>query len=207
MRMSRTMMVWMVFAVASVLVPTAAEAHCDALDGPVVQAARAALEQRDAAPVLMWVNAEDESAVRAAFDRTLAVRKLGADAQALADTWFFETVVRLHRAGEGAGFDGLKPAGQIEPFIAAIDRTIATGSADGLLDKVAAHVRQGVSERFARARDAREHAGDSVEAGRRFVAAYVEYVHYVEALHRAANGEDLGHRAVEAGHGHGGGQP
>ena len=36
---------------------------------------------------------------------------------------------------------------------------------------------------------------DSVEAGREFVAAYVEYVHYVEGLHQAAQG--AGHHHEE----------
>lgn len=175
--------------VAALALPPTAGAHCDALDGPVVRAARAALDQGDLAPVLAWVGPRDEAEVRAAFDRARAVRARGGDARALADIWFFETVVRLHRAGEGAAFDGLKPAGQVDPLVAFLDATLETGSADELLDKVAAHVRQGVGERFARARDARRHAGESVDAGRRFVAAYVEYVHYVEALHRAAIGE------------------
>jgi len=175
--------------------PAMASAHCDALDGPVVAAARKALEARDATPVLKWVKPEHEAEVKTAFNRALAVRAQGGEAQALADTWFFETVVRVHRAGEGAPFEGLKPAGQIAPFVKVIDATISTGSADDLLDKVAAHVRSGVKERFLRAHEARQQADDSVEAGRAFVAAYVEYMHYVENLHKAANGESGPHAA------------
>lgn len=175
--------------------PAIALAHCDALDGPVVKAARAALDARSVTQVLAWVSPEREAEVRAAFDRTLQVRQLGGEAQALADTWFFETLVRIHRAGEGAPFDGLKPAGHVEPLVAAVDGTLEAGEVDGLLAKVTAHVSGGVRERFHRAREAKAHAGDSVEAGRRFVAAYVDYQHYVEGLHRAANG------AAAAGHG------
>jgi hypothetical protein len=168
--------------------PAAALAHCDALDGPVVQAARSALERRDVTPALRWVLAEREAEVRDAFNRTLQVRPLGADAQALAETWFFETLVRLHRAGEGEPFDGLKPAGHIEPLVAMVDGTLEKGTVDGLMSRVAAHVTTSVTERFERARAARARADDSIEAGRTYVAAYVEYLHHVEALHRAANG-------------------
>lgn len=168
--------------------PAVALAHCDALDGPVVQAAREALAAGDAAPALRWVLPDSEAEVRAAFARAMQVRRSGADAQALADTWFFETLVRLHRAGEGEPFTGLKPAGQIEPLVAMVDATLETGALDSLLPMVTAHVGRSVTERFERARAARAHAGDSIEAGRRYVAAYVEYLHHMEALHRAAEG-------------------
>lgn len=183
----------------ALLQPAMAFAHCDALDGPVVQAARTALAARDVTKVLRWVQPEREAEIRAAFDRTLEVRKLGADAQALADTWFFETLVRSHRAGEGAGFDGLKPAGHIEPTIAMADGTLDKGAVDPLLARVTAHVSSGVTERFRRAREAKAHADENVEAGRRYVAAYVEYIHYVEGLHRAASVEGGAHVASTGG--------
>src|SRR5690349_7572698 len=115
------------------LAPRPAAAHCDTLDGPVVKAARAALSRGDVRPVLAWVQPGDEAVVRAEFERAVAVRKLGPEARSLADTYFFETVVRLHRAGEGAPYTGLKPAGLEAPnAIAAADRAVDSGSADAL---------------------------------------------------------------------------
>jgi hypothetical protein len=180
------------------LQPAIASAHCDALDGPVVKSARVALDSRDVTKVLPWVAPDREPEVRAAFERALRVRQGGGDAQALADTWFYETVVRIHRAGEGAPFDGLKPAGHIEPLVAAVDQTLERGTVDELLAKVTAHVSSSVRERFERTREAQAHARDSVDAGRRFVAAYVDYVHHVEAVHRAASGISAEHEAVTA---------
>ena len=83
------------------LVPTVAFAHCDSMDGPVVKAAMAALEQGNANLMLIWVKEEYEAEVRGAFERTLVVRQLGGEAKALADRYFLETVVRLHRMGGG----------------------------------------------------------------------------------------------------------
>jgi len=168
-------------------------AHCDALDGPVVQAARSALAAHDVTPVLRWVGPQREAEIKAAFARTLEVRKLGGNAEALADTWFFETVVRIHRAGEGEPFDGLKPAGQIEPVLAMADETLDRGRVDALVSQLTTHVSSGVAERFKRALEAKAHANDSVEAGRRYVEAYVEYLHYVEALHLAGTPRAEGH--------------
>src|SRR5512140_96345 len=88
-------------ALGLTLVPRAALAHCDTLDGPVVKDARAALESKDITPVLKWVRQDEEGDLREAFRHTLGVRAVGAEAQALADRFFFETLVRLHRAGEG----------------------------------------------------------------------------------------------------------
>ena len=94
------------------LTPARALAHCDGLDGPVVKAAQRALETRNPALVLIWVQEKDEPEIRKAFEQTLAVRELCPQARELADRFFFETLVRVHRAGEGAPFTGLKPAGR-----------------------------------------------------------------------------------------------
>ncbi len=183
-----------------------ASAHCDTLDGPVVNTARAALEAGDVTPVLKWVKAEQEAEIREAFSRTLEVRKLGPDAKKLADNYFFETLVRLHRAGEGAPYTGLKPAGEVEPPIAAADKSLETGSVDGLIGQVQHEVEVGIRERFERVIETRKHKDESVEAGREFVEAYVIYVHYVEGIHNAIGGGAAAHQGEAEGAGSGGHQ-
>ena len=98
-------------------VPKEAQAHCDTLEGPVVQTARAALATGDITPVLKWVRTQDEEQIRLAFDKALSVRKKGDDVQELADLYFFETLVRIHRAGEGAPYTGLKSSDTIDPAV------------------------------------------------------------------------------------------
>ena len=190
--------------------PPRAIAHCDTLDGPVVRDARAALEARDVTPVLKWVEAEKEVEVREAFRRSLAVRVLSPEARTLADRFFFETLVRVHREGEGAPYTGLKPAGtEVDPAIAASDRALETGAIDPLVTMIAGRAEQGLRERFARAAEAKAHAGESVEKGRAYVAAYVAFMHYAERLLQAAT-TDAGHaghdeaaaHAVPEGHRH-----
>jgi hypothetical protein len=180
--------------------PGVAFAHCDAVDGPVVLAAQNALERHDVDAVLRWVQPPNEGEVRDAFSRTLQVRALGGEAQLLADRWFFETVVRIHRAGEGAPFEGLKPAGHIDPILSAADRALEAGSVDALAEQVAGRALAGMRERFARARDARARADVSVDAGRRYIAAYVDFLHYVEGLDEAA--ARAGHGSVGPRHQH-----
>jgi hypothetical protein len=127
------------------------------------------------------------------------VRGLGSDARALADRFFFETVVRVHREGEGAPYTGLKPAAApVDPAVAGADRALDTGDVDPLLRTVAAAAEQGLRARFARAAEARGHADESVEKGRSFVAAYVELAHYAERLLQSAAAPAAGHAHVEA---------
>ena len=178
------------------LAPGGAFAHCDGLDGPVVTAARQALEKDDVSRVLVWVQKKDEAEVRKAFERTLAVRKLGREARELADTYFFETLVRVHRAGEGAPYTGLKPAGlDLGPAIPAADRALETGDVEPLVQLLAGSMEKGLRERFSEARSARNYPAGNVEAGREYIEKYVPFIHYVERLYRAATTSAPGHEA------------
>lgn len=181
---------------AAFLLPSQVFGHCDTMDGPVILAAKSALEDQDVTPVLKWVKPDDEAQIRAAFAKTLAVRAKGPEARDLADQFFFETLVRVHRAGEGAPFTGLKPAGTpLEPAVADADKALEAGSADKIIKLVTDHMAAGIQKRFAEAREKKRQAGHSVAAGREFVAAYVEYIHYIEGLHQAAQGAGAHHEA------------
>jgi len=173
--------------------PVISGAHCDTLDGPVVKAAKIALAKGDITPVLKWVKKEQEKGIREAFKKTLSVRTKGPEAKELADMYFFETLVRFHRAGEGASFTGLKPAGAVEPIVAEADKALETGSIDTLTTEMSKHLTNGVKERFDRALEKKKHMNESVDAGREYVEAYVEYVHYIESLHKAVVNKDGHH--------------
>ena len=162
--------------------------HCDGMDGPVVVLARKALEAGNVNLVLPWVRAADEPEIRQAFEQALAVRQLGPKAKALADRHFFETLVRVHRAAEGAPYTGLKPAGRdLGPAIPEADRALQQGSVEDLVKLLTEAVRQGVREHFHAAFSRKWFDADDVAAGRAYVEAYVPYVHYVERLWLAAS--------------------
>ncbi|HSB49539.1 MAG TPA: DUF6448 family protein [Burkholderiales bacterium] len=173
------------FAAASAWGPTAS-AHCDTLDGPVVAAARKALDSGNVNPVLIWVQKRDEADIRNHFQKTVAVRKAGGQAKELADMYFFETLVRIHRAGEGAGYTGLKPAGKIEPPIAAADKSLETGKLQEVAQLIMKRMEQGLHRHFEDMMKKKKYKPDNVAAGRAFASAYVEYTHYVERLYDAA---------------------
>jgi hypothetical protein len=168
------------------LVPAVARAHCDSLDGPVVKAAERALETGDVNRAFVWIAAVDEAEVRAAFDKVLTVRALGGTARELADQYFFETVVRLHRQSEGEPYTGLKPAGRdLGRVIPAADRAILEMSAAPLVDLLSRDVALGVHQHFQAVMAARIFPGSSVEAGRRYVWTYLDFIQYLERLEDA----------------------
>jgi hypothetical protein len=178
-----TLTMVLVFAFVWVATQGTAFAHCDTLDGPVVIEATAALKKGDVTPVLKWVKKEHEGEIKSVFKQVLAVRSKGPEAQEIADRYFFETLIRLHRAGEGAPFTGLKPAGTIEPSVVAADKAMESGSVEALAKKIGKAAEKAIQERFARLMEAKTHKDESVEAGRKYVEAYVEYVHFIEGLH------------------------
>lgn len=181
--------------------------HCDSLDGPVVTAARQALEAGDVDLVLPFVPAEGEAEVRAMFERVVPVRGLGPEARETADLLFFETVVRVHRAGEGAPYTGLKPAGvSVGPVIPLAERAVETGSSEQLADFLADALRWELATRLERVRTLAKGKERSVEDARRYVEAMLGYEvyshHLYEALRSTEPHEGAGPRTAEHAHAH-----
>jgi hypothetical protein len=175
-----------------------ASAHCDTLNGPVVTAAPVALQRGDVTPALKWVKEKEEPEVREAFQRTMAVRGVSAEARDLAHLYFFETLVRLHRQGDGEPYTGLKPASAIDPAIEGADRALETGSVNDVVTLVTERAAAGIRERFLRAQARQKHADENVAAGREYVTAYVEFIHYIEVhldISGAATGKEQTERA------------
>jgi len=181
--------------------PGSALAHCDTLDGPVITQALQALEKGDLKIVLPWVAAEKEKEIREAFDLAVAVRGKGPKEKELADRYFYETLVRVHREGEGAPYTGLKPAGMdLGPAIPAADKALESGDPRPLLALVNGKVHEGIHKYYTEARERRAHAKESVEAGRAYVQAYVPYLHFVERLYNDAI-TPIAHGAGDVGRG------
>ena len=111
-----------------------------------------------------------------------------------ADAYFFETLVRIHRVGEGAAYTGLKPAGRdLGPAIPAADLALSSGDVTALTALLAGQVREGLIETFTPARAAANYQPDNVAAGREYVERYVMFIHYVEAMSDAATHPAKGH--------------
>lgn len=186
----------MAFVSVFFVTPYNASAHCDTLDGPVVQDARKAIATKDITPVLKWVNPEDDKAVRSAFQKVLASKAKNPEA---AEHKFFSTLVKIHRAGEGAPFAGLKPAGTVEPAVSEADKALASGSSDALVKLITDDILAGVKMRYEHAAATYKHKDESVAQGREYVEAYITFTHYVERIHQDATSK--GSHSEHEGHG------
>ena len=161
--------------------------HCDSLDGPVVRAAVQSLETRDVDVVLPYVPKTAEPEVVDVFDKVSRARRDNPGAREVADRFFYETVVRLHRAGEGAPFTGLKPAGlDVGPVIPAAEKAIESGSADDLTKLLCDIVRQEVGARFEQVMRLKVTAGHSVDDARKYVSAMLGFQVYAHGVYKSS---------------------
>lgn len=160
--------------------------HCDSIDGPVVAAAANALERGDARLVLPFVPKVAETEVKEAFEAVTAARTLGPEARQVADRYFFETVVRIHRAGEGAPYAGLKPAGlEVGPIIPAAERAIAAGAPGELIALLTGELETEIRERFAEMLQRQARADGDVDATREYVEAMLGLQVWAHSLHES----------------------
>jgi len=160
--------------------------------------AQAALERGDVIPTLKWVTIENEPEIRTAFAKAVTVRGNGAEAKELADQYFLETLVRLHRAGEGAPYTVITDE-PVEPIVAMADKSLNDGSAEEMIATLGDHLSDAIRAKFSTVVEARRHKDMSVEEGRKFVEAYVTYVHYVEGLNSAIVSAGAHHDETEQG--------
>ncbi len=164
--------------------------HCDSMDGPVVKAAKRALELGNVNLILSYVPKEGEDEVIRAFNKVIQMRKDGALTREVADLYFFETVVRIHRAGEGAPYTGLKPAGlDVGPVIPLAEKAIDSGNPDDLVKMLTDTVRDEVGKRFDRVTRLKRHAGGPVDQAREYVEAMLGLQVWSHTLYHAAKSE------------------
>jgi hypothetical protein len=153
------------------------------MEGPVVKASKTDLETGNINYVLIWVSEVDEQEIKDLFNRVLEVRKLNDTAKELADNYFFETVVRVHRMGEGVAYTGLKNAGyKPEEGIKLSDAAIEKNSVNDILTHLNESEQSNVKELFDDVISKKNFNINDINAGRVYVASYVHFIHYVEEL-------------------------
>ncbi|HSP47462.1 MAG TPA: DUF6448 family protein [Clostridiaceae bacterium] len=187
------------------LFPKKAAAHCDTIDGPTAKDGMKALETGNIHHAYKWIMPEYEEELKSIFELSMKVRNLSADAKEVADRFFLENLVRIHRAGEGAPFIGLKPHGvPIEPAVAAADRSLETGNIEPLRGLVEEARFPELEKRFQKALSLREFDADDVERGRAYIEAYVSFFKFAEGEEHE---HDHGHHDAEGHSPHGSEDP
>ncbi len=177
--------------------------HCDTRDGPVVKAAMRALETGNVNLVLIWVPKEAEKELKEVFKKTLQARRQGKDAMVVADDWFFETAIRLHRAGEGAPFTGLKPAGLDEgPVVPRAEKAIEIGDAKEVIGFMLHTIEEDLQQRFKHVMGKKKYDENNIHAGREYVHAFINFVVYSHHLYTYVKGSGEHSEGKKVGHEH-----
>ena len=163
-------------------------AHCDSYDGPLIKDALKALESNNIKPVLKWVEEKYEPEITGLFNKTVSLRGGDKEVYAIVEKHFLETLVRLHREGEGAPYTGLKPAGSASPIIVMADQAIASNEVNTLTTKLDAHLNKVLADKYNEVMEKSLKKDNSTAEGREYVRAYVEYTHFLEAIHGIIEG-------------------
>lgn len=176
------------------LMPIKASAHCDTYDGPTATDARKSLETGNINYALKWIFPEGEEELKKIFELSRKVRVLSPEAQELADQYFQESLIRIHRAGEGAPFDGMKPSGvPVDLRVAVADKSLEVGNLspfEGVLTKEEVEALWG---KFQRALELKDYDVNDLDAARKYIEAYVIFF-------KTAEGEEHEHGHREHGH-------
>lgn len=165
------------------LLPATVLAHCGSYDRPVIREAQKALKTNNVSLLYKWIAPADEAQIQMLFDKTYSLRNGDPEIYDLVETYFLETLVRLHRATEGAAYTGLKPSGSVNPIVVMSDGALETGNIDGLPDKLTGHIAEVVREKFDKVEMLSKQKELSPAKGREYAHAYVDYVHTIEGIH------------------------
>lgn len=158
-------------------------AHCDSYDGPVIKDAKQALATNNVNLVMKWVGVADEAAISTLFNKTYTLKNGDKEIYDIVEQHFLETLVRLHRATEGVGYTGLKPAGSASPIVVMADASIDNHTVDNLLTDFTAHIQKAVREKYTKVEKLSRTKNASLAQGRAYVEAYVDYTHTLEGMH------------------------
>jgi len=173
----------LVLVLGLLTLPQTAFAHCDSYDGPVVKDALVALNNNTPALVMKWIDAKHETEITDLFNKTLKYKSGDKEIYMLLERHFLETLVRIHREGEGEPYTGLKPAKTTKPIIMLTDTAIKDQDFKGFLTKFHGHVDSILTDKYDKVAQLEKVKDQSVEQGRAYVAAYVEYTHTIEMMH------------------------
>jgi hypothetical protein len=157
----------------------------------VAQAVKRAFETRNANHILIWLPKGSEKEMRSILNRALKASDMGGMGREVAEDWALENAVRLHRAGEGAAYHGIKPAGLDEgPIVPKAEKAIETGDPSKVIDLIAGNVRKELMRRFKHVRSKRDFDPDDVKAGREYVQAFIHFVVFAHHLNESLGEEE-----------------
>lgn len=168
----------------------------------MVKAAREALERGDVNLILPYAPKTAEPELKQAFEKTVKARTLEGETKELADRWFFETAVRLHREGEGAPYTGLKPAGlDVGPVLPRAEKAIEEEDANELVRFLSKTVEEEIRKRMDKIITTKHFEPNDVDMAREHTEAVLDlelFSHHVYTFMTTGGGHGKGAEEGEA---------
>jgi len=155
----------------------------DLLNGPVIRAAKTALETGDANYIVIWVPEESENTLKNLLEKTCCTQRIKNNMQNRAIDWYFDTVNRLCFVDRKMMFTGLKSDGCNENLIISkAVKAIETGSVEIITDNIPVAYEDEVKQRFRQVINKKNYPVNNPTAGRAYVSAFFEFMGYVQSL-------------------------
>ncbi|WP_242965131.1 DUF6448 family protein [Dehalobacterium formicoaceticum] len=204
-KMTKTLGLVAAAAAIMVIMPLSASAHCDTMEGPTVSDGFKALETGNVNYTLKWIQPQYEQEIKDKFNLVMKMKDFSPEAKEVAEQYFFSELVRVHRTGEGAPFDGLKPYGTpVDEVVAAADESIAAGNLSPInkLNKeglIPDERMPEITERFEKVMSSKDFDVNDLEAGREYIESYVKFFKYAEGEEEhGAHGAEAIHEKEDA---------
>jgi len=165
--------------------------HYDARNGPVMKAAKMALETGNVNYVLIWVPEESENQLKNLLEKTFCKRRAQKDVHDVTIDWYFQMVSRLHRSGERVLYTCMKPDGLDEsPIVPKVERAIEIGDVEEIIGGIPNTKEGDLRQRFRHVMNKRNYDVNNIAAGRAYVSAFIDFIVYVHNLYTSIPGEE-----------------
>ena len=160
-------------------------------NGPVMRAAKMALETGNANYILIWVPEESENTLKNLIEKTCCERSSRKNIQNLAINWYFQTVSRLKYANGWPHCPGMKSERSDEkPIVLMVERAIETGNIEEIIGVIPCTHAGDVRQRFHHVMDKRNYNVDNIADGRAYVSSFIDLIVYLNNLYTSISDEE-----------------
>jgi hypothetical protein len=155
----------------------------DEMQGPVVKAAKMALETGNVNYILIWLPEESENTLKNLLEKTCCTRSSRMNMKNRAYDWYFEMVNRFFNIGRPR--DNLTIRGGLaeKPLDLKVDKAIESGNFEEIRDIIPVTHEADAKQRFLHVMNMRNYPVNNIAEGRAYVSAFFDFNRYMHDLY------------------------
>jgi hypothetical protein len=152
-------------------------------DGPVISAAKRALETGNAHYILIWIPEESENTVKNLLEKAYCERYTQKNAYNHIVDWYFETINHLHSVHYGPyNLTISTKAPEEKTIIFLVERTCESGNFEEITTVIQDTPSGEMRQRFNDVMKKRNYGVENIAAGRVYVSAFTDFIAFVNNL-------------------------